>query len=204
MWWSTAYRLGFHPWEDAERCPEFVHALAGLVGKEEAGRKPPYGRALDVGTGSGIWALFLAHRGWDVTGVDLVASPLRRAGARAAREGVGVRFLRGDVTRLSPGNVGDDFRLVVDTGTFHDLEPADQLAMGRGIDAVTTPDAAVVLTVWPRRRRPLIRGADRDEVTAAFPGWRVTDVLPSGYQPPRALEAFLRSDEHLYRLQREP
>jgi hypothetical protein len=106
--------------------------------------------------------------------------------------------------RASPGNVGDDFRLVVDTGTFHDLEPADQLAMGRGIDAVTTPDAAVVLTVWPRRRRPLIRGADRDEVTAAFPGWRVTDVLPSGYQPPRALEAFLRSDEHLYRLQREP
>jgi SAM-dependent methyltransferase len=204
MWWTAAYRFGFHPWEDAEQCPEFVRALGELVTKEEAGREPPFGRALDVGTGSGIWALFLAHRGWEVTGVDLVDSPLRRARARAAREGVDVRFLRGDVTRLSPAEVGDGYRLVVDTGTFHDLEPAQQRAMGRGIAAVTAPDAAVVLTVWPRRRRPLIRGAHRDEVLAAFPGWRVTDVLPSGYRPPRALEVFLRSDEHLYRLQREP
>jgi SAM-dependent methyltransferase len=203
MWWSTAYRFGFHPWEDAEHCPEFVHGLTELVAKEEAGREPPYGRALDLGTGSGIWALFLARRGWQVTGIDRVERALDRGRARAAREGVGVRFVHGDVTRLDRADVGAGFRLVVDTGTFHDLRPRDRLATGRGIDAVTTADAAVVLTVWPRRRRPLIRGADEAEVAAAFPGWRITDRLRSGYEPPRALEVLLRSDEHLYRLQRE-
>lgn len=203
MRWSAAYRMGFHPWEDAEDCEEFVDRITDLVAKEEAGRDAPYGPALDVGTGSGIWAVLLAHRGWQVTGVDLVERPLRRARARADEEGVAVRFLQRDVTRLDPDDVGSGYRLVVDTGTFHDLDPVQQVAMGRSVDAVTAPDAAVVLTVWPRRRRPLIRGAGRDEVERAFPGWRVTDVVPSGYAPPRLLELALRSDEHLYRLQRE-
>jgi cyclopropane fatty-acyl-phospholipid synthase-like methyltransferase len=203
MRWRAAYRLGFHPWEDAENCPEFVSALTHLVAKEEAGREPPYGRALDVGTGSGIWAIFLAHRGWEVTGVDLVEEPLVRARARAEQEGVDVRFVQRDITQLRPDEVDRGFRLVVDTGTFHDLDPAGQVGMGRATEAVTVPEAAVILTVWPRRRRPLIRGADRSEVTASFPGWRITDFMPSGYVPPKALELVLRSDEHLYRLQRE-
>lgn len=202
MRWSAAYRIGFHPWEDAEDCAEFVGRITDLVAKEEADRDPPYGPALDAGTGSGIWAVLLAHRGWQVTGVDHVERPLQRARARAAEEGVDVRFLQRDVTRLRPDDIGSGYRLVVDTGTFHDLDPDQQVAMGRGINAVTAPDAAVVLTVWPRRRRPLIRGASRAEVERAFPSWRVTDVVPSGYAPPRLLELTLRSDEHLYRLQR--
>ena len=90
----------------------------------------------------------------------------------------------------------------MDTGTFHDFDTDDQVAMGRGIDAVATGDATVILTVWPRRRRPFIRGADPDEIEAAFPGWQVTDVGPSGYVPPKVLDVVLRSSEHFYRLRR--
>ncbi len=42
-----------------------------MFDREERGRQPPYGRAVDLGTGSGIWGIELAKRGWQVTGVDL-------------------------------------------------------------------------------------------------------------------------------------
>jgi SAM-dependent methyltransferase len=41
--------------------------------------RAPLGLALDLGTGSGIWAVQLAKRGWQVTGVELVEKALRRA-----------------------------------------------------------------------------------------------------------------------------
>ena len=55
MNYELAYRLGFHPWEDAEDQPGFVQSLCALLDAEEAGREPPFGTALDIGTGSGIW-----------------------------------------------------------------------------------------------------------------------------------------------------
>jgi SAM-dependent methyltransferase len=48
----------------------------------EANGGPPHGRALDLGTGSGIWGIELARRGWEVTGVNHVEKALRRARER--------------------------------------------------------------------------------------------------------------------------
>ncbi|MBO8193898.1 methyltransferase domain-containing protein [Streptomyces oryzae] len=49
----------------------------------EAGELPP-GRALDVGCGEGGDAIWLARRGWQVTGIDISRTALRRAAAAAA------------------------------------------------------------------------------------------------------------------------
>ena len=62
----------------------------------------------------------------------------------------------------------------------------------------------MLLLVWPRRIRPLIRGADRTEVEAAFPQWEIADVEPSFFSLPKPLEMLLRPDEHWYRLRRKP
>jgi hypothetical protein len=93
--------------------------------------------------------------------------------------------------------------LVLDTGTFHDLNSAQREAMGREVSAVAARDATILLLVWPKRRRPLIRGASRGEVEAAFPGWRMTDVEPSHFRLPMILDLLLKPDEHWYRLRRE-
>jgi hypothetical protein len=88
-----------------------------------------------------------------------------------------MRLVRGDVTELRTTDVGTGFRLVLDTGTFHGLSPAEREAMGREVSAVAAPDATVLLIAWvPRRRGPLPRGVSRREIEAAFPGWEVTDV----------------------------
>jgi SAM-dependent methyltransferase len=55
----------------------------------EAGDLPP-GTALDVGSGEGADAIWLAQRGWQVTGVDVSTVALERAARHAARAGGGV------------------------------------------------------------------------------------------------------------------
>jgi SAM-dependent methyltransferase len=203
MNYRFAYAVGFHPWEDAEGDPPFTETISEMFDREESGREPPYGPALDLGTGSGIWGVQLAKRGWQVTGVDIVEKALRRARDRVKSAGVDVRLVHGDVTALRGAGVGSDFQLLLDTGTFHGLNSAQREAMGREVSAVAAPDATVLLLVWPRRRRPLIRGASRSEVEAAFPGWKVTNVEASHFHPPKILELLLKPDEHWYRLRRE-
>ena len=202
MNYRLAYAIGFHPWEDAAADPPFVAKAAQMFDREGLGRRPPRGRALDLGTGSGIWGIELAQRGWQVTGVDLVEKALRRARDRVRSAGVAMTLVRGDVTALSRAGIGDGFRLILDTGTFHGLQPEAQMAMGREVTAVAAPDATMLLLVWPRRIRPLIRGADRIEVEAAFPAWEITNVEPSYFSLPKVLAVILRPDEKWYRLRR--
>lgn len=203
MNYELAYRVGFHPWEDAEAHPPFTEKISELFDREESGREPPYGPALDVGTGSGIWGVQLAKRGWQVTGVDFVEKALRRARDRVTNAGVDLRLLKGDVTALRAAGVGSGFRLVLDTGTFHGLKGDQREAMGREVSAVAAPDATVLMIAWPKRRRPLIRGVSRSEIEAAFPGWTVNDVGASHFQAPKPIELLLRPDERWYRLRRE-
>lgn len=204
MNYSLAYRIGFHPWEDAEEQPSFTDKFSALLDREESGRQPPYGPELDVGTGSGIWGIKLAQRGWQVTGVDIVKKALRRAHERVREAGVEMRLVRGDVTELRTTDVGTGFRLVLDTGTFHGLSPAEREAMGREVGAVAAPDATVLLIAWaPRRRGPLPRGVSRREIEAAFPGWDVTDVGESHFEAPKPVEVLMKPEERWYRLLRK-
>ena len=170
MNYRFAYSIGFHPWEDAATDPPFVNKFHEMIGREESGRGPPFGSALDLGTGSGIWGIELAKRGWQVTGIDIVEKALERARERVQRANVNIQLVKGDVTALRDAGIGAGFRLVLDTGTFHDFDTVQQQAMGREIDAIAASDATVLLLVWPKRMRPLIRGATRDEIEAAFPG----------------------------------
>jgi SAM-dependent methyltransferase len=202
MNYRAAYSIGFHPWEDAVTDPPFVSKFVEMIAREEKGRSAPFGAALDLGTGSGIWGIELAKRGWQVTGIDIVERALERARERVQRAGVNMRLVKGDVTALRSAGISNGFRLVLDTGTFHDFDTAAQQAMGREVDAVSTPDTTVLLLVWPKRTRPLIRGATRGEIEAAFPGWRITHVEASHFRLPKFLEVILRPDEHWYRLRR--
>ena len=203
MNYTLAYRIRSHPWEDALHQQPFVASLSQLLDAEECGRDKPYGRALDLGTGSGIWAVELAKRGWEVTGVDLVDKALERAQHRAHAGRVAVRFLRADVTNLAAPGIGSEFRLLLDTGTFHGLRPAEREAMGRQMDALAAQDATLLMLAWARRRRgPLPLGVTRTEIAAAFPGWQVTDIGPSGFQAPPPVELLLRPGERWYRLRR--
>jgi methylase of polypeptide subunit release factors len=90
--YKLLYRVGLRPWE---RLPMLLAAaqISALFDREENARQPPYGQALDLGCGSGIWSVELAGRGWHVTGVDMVPKAVRAARERARQAGVEARFL---------------------------------------------------------------------------------------------------------------
>lgn len=60
------------------------------------------GRALDVACGEGRNAIWLAERGWTVTGVDFSAVGLAKAARLAAGRGVQVDWIEADLTRWDP------------------------------------------------------------------------------------------------------
>ncbi|HEX9889768.1 MAG TPA: class I SAM-dependent methyltransferase [Nitriliruptorales bacterium] len=203
MNYRLAYAIGFHPWEDLAAHAPFHDKLMELVSREEQGHGPPWGRALDLGTGSGVWGVRLAQRGWDVTGVDIVDKALSRARERAQAEGVEMCLVHGDVTALGEAGVGSGFGLVVDTGTFHGLTDEQRRAMGREVSTVAAPGATLILDCFaPQRRGPLPRGASRADVEAAFPDWTITDVEVADTEPDPIAKLF-RFDERFYRLRHD-
>lgn len=65
---------------------------------EALGSREPAGRALDLACGEGRNAIWLARRGWKVTGVDYSDVAIERARQLAASAGVLVEWIRGDAT----------------------------------------------------------------------------------------------------------
>jgi SAM-dependent methyltransferase len=68
---------------------------------EELGGLPP-GRALDLACGEGRNAVWLARRGWDVTGVDFSGVAIGKARRMADEAGVAARFVRADLADHVP------------------------------------------------------------------------------------------------------
>jgi SAM-dependent methyltransferase len=200
--YKLLYALGFTPWEQMARSPAITEQVAALFEREEAERRPPYGRALDLGCGSGIWAVKLAARGWQVTGVDFVPKAVRRARERAREAGVDIQLIEGDVTALGSSGIEPGYRLLLDFGCFHDgLNDAQRLQEGREATASASPDATLLLLAWaPGRRGPLPRGASREDIQAAFPEWSVADE--AAMDVTEAPGYVRRADPRIYRLRR--
>lgn len=73
---------------------------------EELARLRP-GTAVDVACGEGRNAVWLAEKGWKVTGVDFSAVALDRARRMAAERAVAVDWVEADVSQWEPGRTFD-------------------------------------------------------------------------------------------------
>jgi SAM-dependent methyltransferase len=196
------YQVGFTPWEEGATDGPAAEQIARLFEREECERHRPYGPALDLGCGSGIWSVILAQRGWQVTGIDIVRKAVRRAHDRAQTAGVAARFVCGDVTALQSAGIEPGFQLIVDFECFNHLGEAQRRAVGQEVSAVAAPDATLLALAWePARRWPLAPGASRRDLTLAFAGWTVVD---EELYDVSALPALLRKVKPcFYRLRRE-
>lgn len=203
LFYKILYRVGFTPWEGGLAQASVAEQISAMFDREQVGRHPPYGRALDLGCGSGIHTVELARRGWQVTGVDTVPKALDRARKRVREVGVQVRLLQGDVTALRAADVGYDFRLVLDFGTVHGLTEAQREAVGREVNAVAATDATLLMFAFsPGRRGPLPSGMSRADVEVAYPEWKITDDSAQDAELPWFMKK-LSADPHWYRLRRK-
>lgn len=97
------------PWHQ-EAPPEILKTAVAARG----GR----GRALDVGCGAGVFSVWLAEQGMQVTGLDLFPEAIAMARARAQEHGVAVDLVAGDLFVYEPAQ---PFDLVFDSGCLHAL-----------------------------------------------------------------------------------
>ena len=79
------------------------------------------GRALDLASGEGRNAVWLATQGWQVTAVDFSSVGVEKGARLAAERGVDVEFVVGDATTWIPPGGGYDLVVV-----FYLQLPADQ------------------------------------------------------------------------------
>ena len=89
-------------WDERYAGPELIWGSGpNRFVAEELAALPP-GRAIDLGTGEGRNAIWLAERGFTVTGVDFSRVGLARAAGLAAGRGVSVDWVHADLLDYQP------------------------------------------------------------------------------------------------------
>jgi methyl halide transferase len=129
--WNDHYRTGQPPWETGAPSTELQRVLT------EEHIAPC--RAIDLGCGSGINAVWLAQHGFDVTGIDLSPLAIEQARARAAAAGVVVRFEEDDLLGLR--GEYEPFPFFFDRGCYHAVRRVDAAAYVRTLQRLTLPGA---------------------------------------------------------------
>ncbi|MEW2354660.1 class I SAM-dependent methyltransferase [Spirillospora sp. NPDC029432] len=168
------YRFGVTPWERYGKAA--APSIAAVLDREEAERSRPLGRALDLGCGRGQFTPELGRRGWEAVGVDYVPAAIEAARRKG---GEGVTYVVGDVTDLSPADLGT-FDLFVDIGCFQGFDTERQRGEGRSVSALANPGATLLMLAFGvTRLRARMGGVSQAEVEAAFPDWEMLDVRPA-------------------------
>lgn len=174
MKYTLAYRLGFAPWERYGKAA--AASIRALLDREEAERSRPLGRALDLGCGRGQYTPELARRGWEAVGVDIVPRAIEAA---RRKERAGATYAVGDVTDLSPADLGT-FDFFLDVGCFQGLNRERRLGEGRSVSRLAKPGATLLMLAFqPTPIRSFLEGVSREEVQEAFPGWEMLAVEPA-------------------------
>lgn len=169
--YQVMYRIGFTPWDKHEPAPTLVRLIDTL----------PTGRILDVGCGTGTDAIYCAGRGWQVTGIDAVSVPIRRARRAARIAGVEVHFLHADIARIAAPELGAQFAVLQDIGCFAGLNDTARQRVAATMTAVAAPQARLLLFAFgpgggarfgPRR-------IELPQIQALFPAWHVEFSRPA-------------------------
>lgn len=147
--------LGSPPWDTGVPPPEVV---------QFADDHPP-ARALDVGCGTGATSVFLAQRGWTVTGVDFVALAIWKARRRARHLALRPTFQVGRVPDLK--GVCGPFDLAVDVGCLHTLPEGDRQRYVDRVQILLQSDGHMLLFAFNRDSPP---GVPVEEVRRLFSG----------------------------------
>jgi len=165
------YRFGKPPWIIDKAQPDLIAAA------EKGEVCGPM--VLDVGCGAGNNAIYLASRGFDVTGVDVSAKAISIAKQKASEAEVDVTFITLDALKI--GTLEKRFDTVIDFGLFHNLGDADRRRYVRALSEVCVSkgqflmmcvgDEAGDYPVYPKRYPPTV---SQDDIRASFSeGWKI-------------------------------
>ncbi|MBP2322245.1 2-polyprenyl-3-methyl-5-hydroxy-6-metoxy-1,4-benzoquinol methylase [Kibdelosporangium banguiense] len=129
-WWDGRYNESERIWSGKPNA-QLVAEVAGLTP----------GSALDVGSGEGSDAIWLAEQGWQVTGVDISKVALARAAEHARERGVTVDWLHTDLTEVAPTTKFD----LVTAHFFHLQSPDGNQLLHRRLASAVAPGGTLLI-----------------------------------------------------------
>jgi SAM-dependent methyltransferase len=153
-------------WDERHAAREPIESLEPdpSLARIASGRTP--GQALDLATGDGRNAIWLAAHGWEVTAVDFSAVGLDRARAAAATAGVAVTWLNADLLQWRPAPRSFDLVAVM----FLHLPPDERRPVYAAAAEAVAPGGLL-----------LVVGHDRSNLTEGAGGPQDPEVL---FAPP--------------------
>ena len=132
--WDSAYRRGRAGWDPGRPASDLREAMEA--------RAIPVGRALELGCGSGINAIYLAQQGFDVTALDVAPTALRQAEQFAEEAGVRIRWVLADAA--APPEM-EPFDFIFDRGCYHHVRHQDAAGYVQALRRLTRPGARVMI-----------------------------------------------------------
>ena len=134
----------------------------GLVELVESGRITPC-ETLDLGCGAGNDTVWLAERGFRVTGIDLSAAAIAHAEALACRRGVSCRFVVADLV-AAPPPFDAAFDFAFEWEVLHHVLPADRPRYVAGVHQMLS-GGATYLSVCFAENDPGLPGGGKLRTT---------------------------------------
>lgn len=89
----------------------------------ETGKIKPC-KTIDMGCGEGFYSVYLAKRGFEVTGIDISDRAINYAKENAIKYGVKIKFLAMDMADLS--GLNEKFDFVLEWSVMHGIPPAER------------------------------------------------------------------------------
>lgn len=97
-------------------------------------------RAIDLGCGAGNHAVYLAGRGFEVTGVDISPTAIKIAKENAQRKGVNCNFLVTDVVEGLDG-LRQTWQFAYGWGLLHHISPEQRQKYVENVARILDPEA---------------------------------------------------------------
>jgi ubiquinone/menaquinone biosynthesis C-methylase UbiE len=174
-YWEKEYEAMDTPF-DVENPDEWIAEL------EKKGKIR--GNVLDSGCGPGRTSIYLAARGYDVTGVDISVNAIERARQKMTAKAYAARFVQANMCELS--GYDDYFDTVIDIGCLHSLfEEKDRKDYAAALRRVCKHDAMVYLRAFSRMNLKRenysadrgLPALDEEQIQMAFSeGWAMKDL----------------------------
>ena len=134
--WEDIYQSKSTPWDVGKPEPYLVEFL------EKENIKPC--DAIDLGCGTGNEAIFLAKKGFNVTGVDISQAAIKEAEKKSKDARLNVKFIVSDIAKLKLKKKVD---FAFDRACFHFIDPVDRSKYIQLVAKCLNPGAIFLLII---------------------------------------------------------
>jgi len=124
------------------------------------------GRVLDICSGLGTQAIYMAKKGFEVYGIDISPTAVEMAKARGKAEGVACNLGTWDAVKLK--YPFEHFTFVLDRGCFHSIPPEKREKFIRGVHRVLKRNGKYQMTCFSYKNGPATNHFTEEDIRKFF------------------------------------